>query len=354
MQEIKNGLKKILLMAVMVKISLPVSAAEVNCYDDFQQEYTKECANNEIILTDDIAAARAIGTPAADLTIIEGHGHVIDGNHCGGIELNEHKKLEVNDVILKNFTSLHGGVINNNSGCKVESLSGEFTDNYAQGEGGVLFNDGEIGSLKGEFNNNTSENNGGVIFNDYSGTVDEVEGSFTGNKSVHSTGGSVCNFGQIEKISGAFSSNSASEGNGGAINNINYIGSIEGNFENNYAKESGGAIFNTNTINQIRGVFRDNLSDCEADYTGGGAILNYGNINKLSGKFENNISKGRGGAIYNAYGTINIISDEEETVFSGNTDMTGSNAIYNDSGFINLNAGNYDIVINDAISGGNT
>lgn len=84
---------------------------------------------------------------------------------------------------------------------------------------------------------------------------------------------------------------------------------------------------------------------------GGGAIMNYGIIEKLSGVFLNNSTDGHGGAIRNYYGTINIVSDEQPVYFSGNTDCTGSNAIYSDSGIVNMNADKYDIVFDDAISG---
>ena len=50
-------------------------------------------------------------------------------------------------------------------------------------------------------------------------------------------------------------------------------------------------------------------------------------------------------------GTTNIIADKSNTTFTGNTDNTGSNAICNYRGTVNLNAGEAKIVFNDGIDG---
>lgn len=86
--------------------------------------------------------------------------------------------------------------------------------------------------------------------------------------------------------------------------------------------------------------------------TNGGAINNVGTTTIVDSVFENNKATGLGGAIYNA-GTLNVQANiGNSTTFTGNTDSTGSNAIYMANGSaLNLNAGaTGSITFNDSIA----
>jgi hypothetical protein len=50
---------------------------------------------------------------------------------------------------------------------------------------------------------------------------------------------------------------------------------------------------------------------------------------------------------------MNFIAKNKDVLFSGNTAYDVSNAIHNDNGTINFNAGNNSVIINDGITGSN-
>lgn len=330
-------------------------ATDVENFDEFYKTYTDPNCDGNIDLKTDIETESSIGCPAKNSLSICGNNHTLNGNSNEGITLESGKELSIDSITAENFhNENNGGFINNENGCRIEKMQGNFHNNSSSQEGGVLYNNSQINNIEGEFNNNESINNGGAIYNDGNGNINNVDARFENNRSTNSTGGAICNFGNIKNVNAYFNQNKSDVGNGGAIFNYGKIENIEGKFENNSAYESGGAIYNLGSIGKIKGEFISNSSDTKNIYMGGGAINNYGTIEKLSGRFENNKTEGYGGAIHNSYGTINLISDEEEIVFLNNSDSTGSNAIFNDSGYINLNAGDYDIIINDTINGADT
>ncbi len=111
----------------------------------------------------------------------------------------------------------------------------------------------------------------------------------------------------------------------------------------------GGAIYNEGVISSIAGNFENNTS-----VLGGGAIMNYGEVRSLEGSFLNNSTQVRGGAIYNGFnGVINIKANNDDVIFRGNSDSTGSNAIYNEA-VVNMNPINHNIIFDDKIDGYST
>lgn len=129
---------------------------------------------------------------------------------------------------------------------------------------------------------------------------------------------------------------------GGAVVNVSGTANIsQSSFENNEAGDLGGAIVNA------------------ASYTDD-VTLNITDSSFIGNKTTN--AGSRGGAIYNTdfafdhSGIINIIAQNENVLFAGNTDSTGSNAIYNEAqntgAAIYLNAnGDKKITFNDCIDG---
>ena len=347
-------IKFFLIIITYILLPLSVNAKEINSYSELSDAFNDENSDAILDVQNDLKADCQLGCPKEKSVILNGHNHVIDGDNNSGIVLESGKNLSINSAIINKFHSNSGGVLKTENGSKVGNISGEYNFNSSDTDGGVIFNSSDITKINSNFKSNSSVNSGGVLYNDSDGAVGDINGSFDSNKSEISMGGAICNFGNIKNVKASFNNNSAVEGSGGAIANFSTVESIEGDFENNYAYESGGAIFNSGNIKKLKGNFVSNNTSSTADLSGGGAIINYGYIDKLSGRFENNTSSGRGGAIHNAYGTVNVISDEDDVVFLNNSDSNGSNAIYNDSGVINLNAGDFDIIIEDGISGGNT
>ncbi len=191
--------------------------------------------------------------------------------------------------------------------------------------------------------------NGGVICNTGVLTIEE-NCSFNSNKTISesgvSYGGAIYNLGIITKLKGNFENNSSSStistAEGGAIYNRSIIDSIEGNFINNSVSginaARGGAIRNASSDSIIKSVVGNFIGNSVIanDNAYGGAIRNEGIIERITGDFINNCSSCLGGAIYNYQGTISLVADTKNIEFTGNTASGVSNAIFDDSGIINL------------------
>ena len=235
---------------------------------------------------------------------------------------------------MQTGSNAYGGAIYNKG--TIEDITGDFTDNYAQGrtaEGGAIYNYGTystIGDISGDFTDNYAESDsvsasGGAIYN-YQGTIGDINGDFSNNyaQGYYAYGGAIYNKGTIGDITGDFSGNYAKSGSfyadGGAIYNYQgTIGDIIGNFENNYAQADsdfayGGAIYNNyGSIGDISGDFSNNHAQSGSGYAQGGAIYNSGSkatIGDITGDFTNNYAQSEtgsaeGGAIYNS-GTITL------------------------------------------------
>ena len=258
---------------------------------------------------------------------VNGNGHTLDGNGKQGIIVKKGQTLIFNDVIAKNFEKTGTGLISDSYGSVVynyeghiENFSGTFEDNKNAYEGTVLANEGTVNTISGTFKNNTNTGYGGTIYNYFRGNINSIDGVFDNNTTTTGSGAAILNDGNIKKINGTF--------------------------KNNSAGMMGGAIYNEKNIKEISGTFENNSAGMM-----GGAIANQGGfINRIEGTFTDNTSNMVGGAIMNMQGAINISAIDNNTVFTGNKDVTGSNAITNAMGFVNLNADEgKSIVINDAI-----
>ena len=345
-------LKRVGILSIILYFSaISALAVEVNSYDELLEEFNSETSGCEIDVECNIQAHCPLGAPKSNNVVIHGHDNVLDGNGYGGIVLNNNQSLDIDSVNAQNFHASRGSVLDTNSGCHADLIKGNFYSNSASMDGGVLFNSSNISDIVGDFSSNTAGLNGGAIYNDTSGVISAIQGTFSDNTTRENTGGAVFNFGQIGNIEADFSNNRAERGNGGAIVNFTEVGFIKGNFTGNYAGSSSVLMYNHPYFDYL---IKNNIELAPEEYGGGGAIMNYGNIEKLSGTFIGNKTEGLGGAIRNSYGTINIVSDEEDVLFTDNIDANGANAIHNDSGIINMTTGDYDIIFNDSITGSTT
>jgi len=182
-------------------------------------------------------------------------------------------------------------------------------------------------------------------------TITDVK-DFTGFSNYYS-GGMLENNGALTVSNTGFSNNSSTDNTGGAIyNGISGTATLTNvTMTGNHTlkqDQGGGAIYNIGTISSLSGTFSDN----GATMSNGGAVYNGGTIDSLSGIFTCNRAGSYGGAIANTK-DLTIVANEADTVFTGNTDSSGSNALYNaNNSTVSLIAsvGNK-IVFNDAISG---
>ncbi len=263
------------------------------------------------------------------------------------------------------YAGAEGGAIEN-KGAKIESITGEFINNYAKNAsgsgaaaGGAIGNieaNGIIGNIEAVFINNYSislENmvQGGAIYNFTDSHIGDIKGKFSGNhlwSKIQSGGGAILNMNAtMDNIYADFTNNyiySENYSRGGAIANEKgddtYTGEISikdvvGNFINNYAEAKnslarGGAIYNSlATIDNITGDFTGNYAKSVNGQANGGTICNYLSsiIENITGSFTDNytISENRqanGGAVHNQKATINIISGN----FTYNFTLSGLNS----------------------------
>ena len=253
-----------------------------------------------------------------------------------------------------------GGAIYNYIGTGNATISGmSFSGNYA------------IESATGYYA--SSAVNGGAVYNHIG----------SGNLLISGTNSDAFTNNYVQAVALGSSDTADSVVNGGAI--YNDIGTGDATisdltFSGNYASASataatdasskayGGAIYSTIGDGSLiieNSTFANNYVSATAsgattvvEAKGGAVYSELGVLTVKNSSFHNNSARGvggLGGAIYNKSEVMNIIADNSVTSFSGNTDSTGSNAIYldNSSGAttMNLNAGNGgSIVFDDKIA----
>lgn len=281
----------------------------------------------------------------------------------------------------------YGGAIWMGSG-KIESITGDFIDNFAMssagaglpnGYGGAIEMQGGIHSTIGTINGNFIGNYvkghrymfGGAIFTN--GSIDVINGNFIDNKviglgAISASGGAIFTTAYdggtgvakpiIGEINGSFIANgvintegsghsTARTGSGGAINNGGRIGAINGDFIGNYVLVGGngygGAISNGNYIESIKGDFIGNyVSSTNGHAYGGGMYTSKQLENYFEGNFLGNYVEtdsttalALGGAIYSRSGNLAISADGVDRFFVGNytRDNRGTinNAIFVDT-----------------------
>lgn len=258
---------------------------------------------------------------------------VLDASGKSIFNIANETNLILKDLDIKNaFTTGSGSVLKvTNKNATAELLNVRISNSSSNGDGGVIYNIGNISAITGYFTDNkivenSSGNDGGAIYNVNGGHIGTIDAIFKNNgiNNNNGYGGAIANEGAtIDKISGQFIDNYVktvnSTGMGGAIVNRNsnsIIGEINANFSGNFVESTnydsnGGAISNWGKISSVSGVFNNNYTKSinYADDTGqiasaGGAIHNRGNIGDIKANFDGNFAdSGKalayGGAIYN-------------------------------------------------------
>ena len=208
--------------------------------------------------------------------------------------------------------------------------SAAFTQNSAGSYGGAIINEGDV-RFNGpvSFVENTAGKIGGAVCN--LNTLNMAAES-TFSKNTAGVGGGLYNEGIASLGKASFIENAAADG-GGAIFNVHQLTFADG------------AVFSGNSATDGGAVYNDFSEDKDGNAVSAGSLAFNGGA-----RFTGNTASGLGGAIYNTRSITLNPGAGQEIVFSGNTDSTGSNAIFMGDGSSLDITGDGKVVFNDALS----
>ena len=308
------------------------------------------------------------GRRGGALNVVDDYGgYLTDPDYASGARRVKYVHIGKNALFKNNSVELLGS---GGNGGAIEVQSGElsiddgatFTGNTSKSTGGAIAvcdwspqlpAKAVLGSAT--FTQNSAGSYGGAIINEgdvrFNGPVSFVENT------AGKIGGAVCNLNTLNMAAeSTFSKNTA--GVGGGLYNEGIASLGKASFIENAAADGGGAIFNVHQLTFADGaVFSGNSA------TDGGAVYNdfsedkdgnavsAGSLAFNGGaRFTGNTASGLGGAIYNTRSITLNPGAGQEIVFSGNTDSTGSNAIFMGDGSSLDITGDGKVVFNDALS----
>ena len=208
--------------------------------------------------------------------------------------------------------------------------SAAFTQNSAGSYGGAIINEGDV-RFNGpvSFVENTAGKIGGAVCN--LNTLNMAAES-TFSKNTAGVGGGFYNEGIASLGKASFIENAAADG-GGAVFNVHQLTFADG------------AVFSGNSATDGGAVYNDFSEDKDGNAVSAGSLAFNGGA-----RFTGNTASGLGGAIYNTRSITLNPGAGQEIVFSGNTDSTGSNAIFMGDGSSLDITGDGKVVFNDALS----
>ena len=208
--------------------------------------------------------------------------------------------------------------------------SATFTQNSAGSYGGAIINEGDV-RFNGpvSFVENTAGKIGGAVCN--LNTLNMAAES-TFSKNTAGVGGGLYNEGIASLGKASFIENAVADG-GGAVFNVHQLTFADG------------AVFSGNSATDGGAVYNDFSEDKDGNAVSAGSLAFNGGA-----RFTGNTAGGLGGAIYNTRSITLNPGEGQEIVFSGNTDSTGSNAIFMGDGSSLDITGDGKVVFNDALS----
>ncbi len=208
--------------------------------------------------------------------------------------------------------------------------SAAFTQNSAGSYGGAIINEGDM-RFNGpvSFVENTAGKIGGAVCN--LNTLNMAAES-TFSKNTAGVGGGLYNEGIASLGKASFIENAAADG-GGAVFNVHQLTFADG------------AVFSGNSATDGGAVYNDFSEDKDGNAVSAGSLAFNGGA-----RFTGNTAGGLGGAIYNTRSITLNPGAGQEIVFSGNTDSTGSNAIFMGDGSSLDITGDGKVVFDDALS----
>ena len=308
------------------------------------------------------------GRRGGALNVVDDYGgYLTDPDYASGARRVKYVHIGKNALFKNNSVELLGS---GGNGGAIEVQSGElsiddgatFTGNTSKSTGGAIAvcdwspqlpAKAVLGSAA--FTQNSAGSYGGAIINEgdvrFNGPVSFVENT------AGKIGGAVCNLNTLNMAAeSTFSKNTA--GVGGGLYNEGIASLGKASFIENAAADGGGAVFNVHQLTFADGaVFSGNSA------TDGGAVYNdfsedkdgnavsAGSLAFNGGaRFTGNTASGLGGAIYNTRSITLNPGAGQEIVFNGNTDSTGSNAIFMGDGSSLDITGDGKVVFDDALS----
>ena len=208
--------------------------------------------------------------------------------------------------------------------------SAAFTQNSAGSYGGAIINEGNV-RFNGpvSFVENTAGKIGGAVCN--LNTLNMAAES-TFSKNTAGVGGGLYNEGIASLGKASFIENAAADG-GGAVFNVHQLTFADG------------AVFSGNSATDGGAVYNDFSEDKDGNAVSAGSLAFNGGA-----RFTGNTAGGLGGAIYNTRSITLNPGAGQEIVFNGNTDSTGSNAIFMGDGSSLDITGDGKVVFDDALS----
>ena len=308
------------------------------------------------------------GRRGGALNVVDDYGgYLTDPNYASGARRVKYVHIGKNALFKNNSVELLGS---GGNGGAIEVQSGElsiddgatFTGNTSKSTGGAIAvcdwspqlpAKAVLGSAT--FIQNSAGSYGGAIINEgdvrFNGPVSFVENT------AGKIGGAVCNLNTLNMAAeSAFSKNTA--GVGGGLYNEGIASLGKASFIENAAADGGGAVFNVHQLTFADGaVFSGNsatdggavYNDFSADKDGN--VVSDGSLTFNGGaRFTGNTASGFGGAIYNTRAVTLNPGAGQEIVFSGNTDSTGSNAIFMGDGSSLDITGDGKVVFDDTLS----
>ena len=308
------------------------------------------------------------GRRGGALNVVDDYGgYLTDPNYASGARRVKYVHIGKNALFKNNSVELLGS---GGNGGAIEVQSGElsiddgatFTGNTSKSTGGAIAvcdwspqlpAKAVLGSAT--FIQNSAGSYGGAIINEgdvrFNGPVSFVENT------AGKIGGAVCNLNTLNMAAeSAFSKNTA--GVGGGLYNEGIASLGKASFIENAAADGGGAVFNVHQLTFADGaVFSGNsatdggavYNDFSADKDGN--VVSDGSLTFNGGaRFTGNTASGLGGAIYNTRSITLNPGAGQEIVFSGNTDSTGSNAIFMGDGSSLDITGDGKVVFDDTLS----
>ena len=211
--------------------------------------------------------------------------------------------------LFSNHTSGNGGAIYNEGQLTVNGCN--FTGNVADNDGGGIYNDfdGTASIANTHFFSNAAGNDGGGVYNSATSLVTMADSTFVGNNAGNNGGGVYNSIGTTVTLTDNDFSTNLAGNNGGGIANDGSMALIRCSLSSNYADNDGGGIANSNYLKLTRSI----LSWNGAGNSGGG-LANSGTTDMTGSTFSDNSTDGDGGGIANN----GVSLDMSTSTFTGN------------------------------------
>ena len=309
------------------------------------------------------------GRRGGALNVVDDYGgYLTDPNYASGARRVKYVHIGKNALFKNNSVELLGS---GGNGGAIEVQSGElsiddgatFTGNTSKSTGGAIAvcdwspqlpAKAVLGSAT--FIQNSAGSYGGAIINEgdvrFNGPVSFVENT------AGKIGGAVCNLNTLNMAAeSAFSKNTAGVGGGLYNEGIASAGArlpllktplptvAVAVFNVHQLTFADGAVFSGNSATDGGAVYNDFSADKDGNVVSAGSLTFNGGA-----RFTGNTASGLGGAIYNTRAVTLNPGAGQEIVFSGNTDSTGSNAIFMGDGSSLDIMGDGKVVFDDALS----